>query len=67
MQELMKEKEEEEKEEEAKEQGKDEEDPVIILVEVITSLPHSPPKTITSSMEIAFVSEIVSTLATSIA
>lgn len=67
MQEFMKEKEEEEKEEEAKEEDKDEEDPAIIVVEVIASLPHSPPKTVTSAIETPSASEIVSTSATSIA
>ena len=67
MQELMEEKEEEEKEEEAKEEDKDEEDPVIIAAEVIAYVPHSPPKTVTSSMETTSASETVSSSATSIA
>lgn len=66
MQDLMKEKEEEEKEEEAEEEDKDEEDLVIITIEIIASLPHSPPKTITSSMETTSASEIVSTSASSV-
>ena len=67
MQELMEEKDEEEKEEEAKEEDKDEEDIVRIATKEIASLPHSPPKTIISTMETTSTSMIVSTSATSIA
>ena len=67
LQELMKEKEEEEEVEEAVEEDKEEDDPVKIAAAVIASLPHSPPKPITSTMETTSTSEIVSTSATSIA
>ncbi len=48
LEELMKDKE-EEMEEEAKEEDKEEDDLVKIAVVVIASLPHSPPKRVTSS------------------
>ena len=67
MQELMEEKEEEEKEKEGKEEDKDEEDLVRIAAKAITSLPHSPPKIVISTMETTFASIIVSSLATLIA
>ena len=44
----MEEREEVDKEKEAHEEEKDEDDPVRIAVEVIASLPHTPPNTITS-------------------
>ena len=47
--ELMEDKEEEDKEKEAKEEDKEEDDLVKIAAAVIASLPHSPPKTVTSS------------------
>ena len=61
---LMEEKEEEDKEEEALEEEKDEDDLVRIAAEAITSLPHTPPNTVTS-MESASTGEIVSTITTS--
>ena len=66
MKELM-EKEEEEKEEEAEEEDKEEEDPIRIAAKVIASLPHSPPRTVISTMETTPASMIVSSSATSIA
>ena len=60
----MEEKEEEYKEEEELEEEKDEDDPVRIAAESIASLPHTPPKTVTS-MESTSTGEIVSTTATS--
>ena len=54
----------EEKEEEAVEEEKDEDDPVRIADEAITSLPHTPPNTITS-IESTSTGEIGSTIVTS--
>ena len=64
---LMKKDDKEEEMEEEAEEDKEEEDLVKIVVAVIASLPHSPPKMVTSTMEIASTGEIVSTTASSIA
>ena len=67
MQDLMKDREEAKEEEAKDEDKKEEEDPMRIAVEVIASLPHSPPKTAISTMETASASMILSSSATSIA
>ena len=61
---------EEEKEDEAEEEDKKEEDddesnPMRIATKFIASLPHSPPKSTVSSMEIASTSVIATTIDTS--
>ena len=65
MQDLMKDREEEKKEEAEEEDNQEEEDPMRISLEVIASLPHSPPKSTISSVETASTSMIMSTTATS--
>ena len=64
--ELIKDKREEDKVKEAEEENKEEDDPVKIAAAVIASLPHSPPKMVTSTKEMAS-TEIMSTTASSIA
>ena len=61
---LMEEREEEDKEEETLEEEKDEDDTVRIAAEDITSLPHTPPSTVTL-VESTSTGEIASTTTTS--
>ena len=65
MKDVKEEKEDEAKEKDRKEEEEEEIDPVRIVAQVIASLPHSPPKSIVSSMEIASTSVIATIIDTS--